>query len=129
MKRLSRLLYLIQYLSARFDVPAMDLARLCGVSKRTIFRDIGDIHKAGFPVYYHNGYHVMRSTAIKSHCFTIGELKSLVSVICRSDASEISLCDDRLHKIARLVGQSGIKGNDFQAFSTQLCLWYRRIHN
>jgi len=129
MKRLSRLLYLIQYLSARFSVPVMDLARLCGVSTRTIFRDIGDIHQAGFPVYYHNGYHVMRSAATASNCFTVGELKSLVSILCQTGEHGISLCDDRLHKMARLVSYSGFAENDFEAFSTQMCLWYRRIQN
>ena len=91
MKRLSRLLYLIQYLSARFGVPVIDLARLCGVSQRTIFRDIGDIYQAGFPVYYNNGYHVMRSASMESNCFTVGELKSLVSVVCRTGERGISL--------------------------------------
>jgi predicted DNA-binding transcriptional regulator YafY len=129
MKRLSRLLYLIHYLSARYGVPAVDLAHVCGVSERTISRDINDIHQAGFPVLYHHGYHIMRSGATPADTFTVAELQSLVAVICREDECTISFCDDRLRKIVKLVKRSGLVKTDFQTFSSRLCFWYGRMHN
>ena len=81
MRKLSRLLYLINHLSARYGVTAADLAMACGVSKRTIFRDIRDIHQAGFPVYYHDGYRVLRAGSMPPGNFTADELTALLGVI------------------------------------------------
>ncbi len=47
---------ILNLIRARKNLSAKDLARECGVSERTIFRDINAISEANVPIYYDNGY-------------------------------------------------------------------------
>jgi len=49
-------LLILNLIRARKNLSAKDLAKECGVSERTIYRDINAISKADIPIYYNNGY-------------------------------------------------------------------------
>jgi len=114
MRKLSRLLYLINYLSARYGVSAVDLATACGVSKRTIYRDIQDIHRAGFPIYYLDGYRVSRPGAMPPGNFTADELKALMNVIEEKKNGNSSLYFDLLQSIEIKMKRAIAEFEEFQ---------------
>jgi len=61
MKKYERLLFIINLLYSRHNLNAGDLARKCKVSRRTIYRDIMSLSEANIPVYYDNGYQLLRT--------------------------------------------------------------------
>ncbi|MFC1475483.1 helix-turn-helix transcriptional regulator [Candidatus Zixiibacteriota bacterium] len=76
-----RLIYLLNILSKPAGTSAMELARRCNVSERTIYRDIGDIAHAGFPVLHDRGYRVLNVSSTPPGNLTFGELEILGSII------------------------------------------------
>ena len=56
MGKADRLLLILNLIRARKNLTPKDLAKECGVSERTIYRDINAISKADIPIYYNNGY-------------------------------------------------------------------------
>lgn len=56
MNKADRLLFILNLIRSRRNLRARDLATECGVSERTIYRDINAISSANIPVCYDNGY-------------------------------------------------------------------------
>jgi predicted DNA-binding transcriptional regulator YafY len=56
MAKADRLLYLINLIKSNPDLTAEKLAEKCGVSERTIFRDINNLASANLPIYRDHGY-------------------------------------------------------------------------
>jgi predicted DNA-binding transcriptional regulator YafY len=54
--RLRRLLVILSEATARPGIRAGELARTLGVSTRTVFRDLAQLQRLGFPVTFGNGY-------------------------------------------------------------------------
>jgi predicted DNA-binding transcriptional regulator YafY len=54
--RLHRLLVILSMATARPGVRAVDLAATLKVSSRTVFRDLAELQRLGFPVTFGNGY-------------------------------------------------------------------------
>ncbi len=54
--RLRRLLVILSLATARPEVRVSELARTLRVSTRTIFRDLAELGRLGFPVSFGNGY-------------------------------------------------------------------------
>ena len=54
--RLRRLLVILSVATARPGVRAIDLAETLDVSTRTVFRDLAELQRLGFPVTFGNGY-------------------------------------------------------------------------
>jgi hypothetical protein len=54
--RLHRLLVILSMSTARPGIRAEDLADTLKVSTRTVFRDLAELHRLGFPVSFGNGY-------------------------------------------------------------------------
>jgi predicted DNA-binding transcriptional regulator YafY len=54
--RLRRLLVILSMSTARPAIRATDLAESLKVSTRTVFRDLAELHRLGFPVTFGNGY-------------------------------------------------------------------------
>jgi predicted DNA-binding transcriptional regulator YafY len=55
-ERLRRLLVILSVATARPGVRASDLADSLQVSTRTVFRDLAELQRLGFPVTFGNGY-------------------------------------------------------------------------
>lgn len=56
MAKYDRLLYILNLLRARRNLNAERLADECGVTERSIYRDIVALSEANIPIYYDNGY-------------------------------------------------------------------------
>ncbi len=76
-----RLIYLLNILSKPVGTSATELAKRCNVSERTIYRDIGDIALAGFPVLHDRGYRVLNVSSTPPGNLTFGELEVVGSII------------------------------------------------
>ena len=59
MRKTERLLYVLSLLRTRHRLKASDLARKCGVTERTIYRDITSISAANIPIYFDGGYKLL----------------------------------------------------------------------
>lgn len=77
MARHDRLLQILMLLKLRRRVSVETLASECGVSTRTIYRDLGTITKANYPLYYHNGYRLLPHASLPPLCLTPDELEVL----------------------------------------------------
>src|SRR2546425_13272474 len=51
-----RLLVILTVVTARPGIRAVDLAETLKVSTRTVFRDLAELQRLGFPVTFGNGY-------------------------------------------------------------------------
>lgn len=54
--RLHRLLVILSMTTARPGIRVIDLAETLKVSARTVFRDLAELQRLGFPVSFGNGY-------------------------------------------------------------------------
>jgi len=62
MSKIDRLLFILNLIRSRRNLKARDLAKECGVSERTIYRDINAISSANVPIFYENGYKFLSDT-------------------------------------------------------------------
>jgi predicted DNA-binding transcriptional regulator YafY len=62
MSKSGRLLKILNIIRSNRSCTAAELARQCGVSERTIYRDIVALSEAGAPVFYDNGYKLLPGT-------------------------------------------------------------------
>ncbi len=61
MRKMERLLYILSLLRTNHWLRASDLARKCGVSERTIYRDVITISEANIPIYFDGGYRLLHN--------------------------------------------------------------------
>lgn len=57
------MVHLVNLILNRAGIHVSDMASHCEVHERTIYRDMGALSRMGIPIYYNNGYRVMRDTA------------------------------------------------------------------
>ena len=60
MTKAERLMFLVTMIRHRGTVLVREMADECGVSPRTIYRDMNSLIKLNFPLYYENGYRLAR---------------------------------------------------------------------
>ena len=56
MAKYDRLLYILNLLRSRKNLNARNIAEECGVTERSIYRDILSLSEANVPIYYDCGY-------------------------------------------------------------------------
>src|SRR5262245_23840276 len=82
-KRITRLLKLLQTLQSGSGHNADGLAKNCGVSRRTVFRDFEALRSAGVPLEFdaaHDRYSIPSSYFLPPINFTAAEALSLVAL-------------------------------------------------
>ena len=77
MARSERLVKLLDLLHARAGMEAGALARACGISTRTLQRDLDDLTAAGFPVYFDHGYRLATPALLPAIMLTVDEALAL----------------------------------------------------
>jgi len=77
MTKAERLLYLINLIRSSRTLTSKQLAERCGVSERTIFRDINSLASARFPIYYDRGYKFLEGAFLPTLNMTEEELSAL----------------------------------------------------
>lgn len=77
MRRSERLIKLLDLLHAKAGMDAQGLARLCGVSERTLHRDLDALEAAGFPVYFDRGYHLASPALLPPVTLSVDQVLAL----------------------------------------------------
>jgi predicted DNA-binding transcriptional regulator YafY len=81
MKKTERLLYILSLLRGNKRFRARDLANRCGVTERTIYRDVISISGSNIPIYFEDGYKVLSESAMPPSTFTNLEARFLISLL------------------------------------------------
>ena len=81
MTKSERLIFILSLLRGNKFLRASDLAGKCGVSERTIYRDIISISGINIPIYYENGYRLLSSEFLPPINFTQSEVDFLLSML------------------------------------------------
>jgi proteasome accessory factor B len=82
-KRITRLLQLLQLLQSGKGADANGLVQACGVGRRTVYRDLGALKKAGVPLEFdklRNRYFIPGAFFLPPTNFTTAEALSLVAL-------------------------------------------------
>src|SRR5574337_154106 len=77
MPRSERLVRLLTLLHAKAGMEAAALARACGVSERTLQRDLDALTRAGFPIYFDHGYRLAAPALLPPISLTVDEALAL----------------------------------------------------
>lgn len=77
MPRTERLVKLLTLLHSHPGMAAEELARACGVSGRTLLRDLDALTQAGFPVYFDRGYRLAAAALLPPITLTVDEALAL----------------------------------------------------
>src|SRR4029079_19222022 len=97
-KRITRLLQLLQMLQSGAGANANGLSQACGVNKRTIFRDLESLRQAGVPLAFdkeENRYSIPGAFFLPPTNFTAAEALSLVALASEMGQSDrLPFCED-----------------------------------
>lgn len=109
-ERQQRILEMIHYRRSG-AVTAAEMARECGVSQRTVERDIARLRDAGLPIRVKNGpgggYFLGVGTSPRSITFTSGEIAALIAALSTVGPSTTATAQEALRKlIVALVGEA-----------------------
>ncbi|MCP4684001.1 MAG: YafY family transcriptional regulator [bacterium] len=77
MPKYDRLLYILNLLRSRKTLNAERIARECGVTERSIYRDIISLSEANIPIYYDRGYKLASDNFLPPLNFTFEEYRCL----------------------------------------------------
>lgn len=77
MPKHDRLLYILNLLRSRKNLNASQLAIECGVTERSVYRDILTLSEANIPIYYDNGYKLASGNFLPPMNFTFDEYSCL----------------------------------------------------
>ncbi len=77
MPRSERLVKLLTLLQTKAGMEAAALARTCGISERTLQRDLDALTRAGFPVYFDHGYRLAAPALLPPITLTVDEALAL----------------------------------------------------
>jgi len=77
MAKYDRLLYILNLLRSRRNLNARMLAEECGVTERSIYRDIVSLSEANIPIYYDNGYKLASGNFLPPLNFSFDEYHCL----------------------------------------------------
>ncbi len=99
LSKYDRLLFILNLLRTRKNLNAERLARECGVTERTIYRDIIALSEAHIPIYYDNGYKYASGNFLPPLNFNIDEYLVLKKVL----ESSPLLKDDRAEKLIKSI--------------------------
>lgn len=81
MAKYDRLLYILNLLRSRRNLNAGMIATECGVTERTIYRDIVSLSEANIPIYYDNGYKYASGNFLPPLNFDIDEYITLKTAL------------------------------------------------
>jgi len=99
MPKYDRLLYILNLLRARRNLNAARLAAECGVTERSIYRDIISLSEANIPIYYDNGYRLASDNFLPPLNFDYEEYNCLKLAL---DSSPLSATDRFAEVIKRI---------------------------
>ncbi len=99
MSKYDRLLYILNLLRTRRNLNAASLARECGVTERSIYRDIIALSEANVPIYYDNGYKLATDNFLPPLNFDFDEYNCLRMALDSSPLAKTSKYAPLLKKV------------------------------
>jgi predicted DNA-binding transcriptional regulator YafY len=81
MAKYDRLLYILNLLRTRRNLNAQALAEECGVTERSIYRDMLALSEANVPIYFENGYKLASDNFLPPLNFSLEEYRFLKQAI------------------------------------------------
>ena len=88
MAKYDRLLYILNLLRTRRNLNAQALARECGVTERSIYRDMLALSEANVPIYFENGYKLASDNFLPPLNFSLEEYRFLKQAIDSSPLTQ-----------------------------------------
>lgn len=89
MAKYDRLLFILNLLRSRRNLNAAKIAEECGVTERTIYRDIIAISEANIPIYYDNGYKYASDNFLPPLNISVDEYLTLTAALESSPLAEL----------------------------------------
>lgn len=77
MTKAERLLFIVNLFRVRQKITLSELTRECEVSERTIYRDLTSLSTINIPIYFDNGYQLVREISLPPLNFTEDEQELL----------------------------------------------------
>lgn len=103
MPKYDRLLYILNLLRSRKSLNAARLAEECGVTERSIYRDILSLSEANIPIYYDNGYKLASDNFLPPLNFTVEEYSFLRLALESSPLRKVADNDELAKQILAKV--------------------------
>jgi len=89
MTKYDRLLFILNLLRTRRNLNAARIAEECGVTERTIYRDIIAISEANIPIYYDNGYKYASDNFLPPLNISVDEYLTLSAALDSTPLAEL----------------------------------------
>jgi predicted DNA-binding transcriptional regulator YafY len=112
MKKAERLLYILSLLRANKRLRARDLAQKCGVTERTIYRDVISISVSNIPIYFEDGYKLHNQPSIPPMNFSQLEARFLISLLSSPVLPGSKYCRKIADRILDKIQSSGVLHDD-----------------
>jgi predicted DNA-binding transcriptional regulator YafY len=103
MNKYDRLLYILNLLRSRRNLNAEMIARECGVTERSIYRDIIALSEANVPIYYDNGYKLASGNFLPPLNFDLNEYKCLTLALDSTPLAQAGQYRDTVKRIKAKV--------------------------
>ncbi len=120
MSKYDRLLYILNLLRSRRNLNARLLAAECGVTERSIYRDILALSEAHIPIYYDNGYKLASDSFLPPLNFDLEEYSCLKLTLDSTPLTKIAKYNRLLKEIkAKIDSRLSDTVKQQQKFSQQ----------
>ena len=103
MNKYDRLLYILNLLRSRRNLNARMIAEECGVTERSVYRDIIALSEANVPIYYDNGYKMASDSFLPPLNFDHDEYRCLKLALESTPLKEVGSYRDLLKRIKAKV--------------------------
>lgn len=116
MKKAERLLYILTLLRANKRLRARDLAQKCGVTERTIYRDVISISGSNIPIYFEDGYKLHNQPSMPPMIFSQFEARFLISLLRSPVLPGSKYCRKIAERIVDKIESCGVLHDEIRAF-------------
>ncbi|RKX22985.1 MAG: hypothetical protein DRP35_00575 [Candidatus Zixiibacteriota bacterium] len=112
MTKPERLLKLIKLLEENKSLHIQDMVDICGVSHRTIYRDLNSLNKLKIPLTYNNGYELSESSGIPFKDLSTEDIDLIKYAISNNPLAENDFFNSKFKKIEEVLNsRSNIKNS------------------
>ena len=99
MTKAERLIYIVNMIRERDAVTLKDMAISCGVSPRSIYRDLSALTRMNIPVYYRNGYRLRDDNNIPVMELSDSEVELLYYALRNNPISQAPYFEEKFRSI------------------------------
>jgi predicted DNA-binding transcriptional regulator YafY len=114
MTKSERLMYLVNMIRNRGPVLVNEMAAECGVSPRTIYRDMNSLMRLNFPIYYNNGYRLARDVGFPSGGLAPDEVELVCYALRYNPLSQHPFFKSKFRIIEQKINCRGVRSSEAQ---------------